>query len=464
MHSKSIGFFVSQKKTLSQFHLKNFSSKFQDRIEMIFTPHINSGQRDRIIGNFMVTKSFHALLSNCLLWLNRDLSIFLTNKALTNFGNRQERKFNTFFIKNKYETHITGYNYLVKLMGTKLGVKLLIFIVSFLFKIEFYLKYRKFFNNFSVIILSYAARIESEFDFILWVSNYSKQFQLQTLCLQENWDNVFSKKVLFQYPTAFGTWGKQSSDFLKFGHKITSDIYEVGSPRITAAWNIRNDKLSKTKKFILNGPIRGPINKYTYSILLLGTGDAHYDKELCEILLEFKNEFSDQNRKNILVNYRPHPFARKNPKNYWSHTPEGLKIIPSSGGDFDYQLTESILASDLVVTLYSTTVLDSLILDKLVLIPGFIGQNNAIDSINFIHNSWFKGLANYLLLAKSKKQFYSIIYDLTISKNTFINNELISLSRIDSDIIDYYICNKNFYESVEELVQKIESGIDVQKI
>jgi CDP-glycerol glycerophosphotransferase (TagB/SpsB family) len=206
------------------------------------------------------------------------------------------------------------------------------------------------------------------------------------------------------------------------------------------------------------------INEDTYNILLLGTGDAHYDKELCEILLEFKNAFSDQNHKNIVVNYRSHPFSRKKLKDFWSQAPEGLKIIPSSGGDFDTQLSGSILASDLVVTLYSTTVLDALILDKLVLIPGFIGESNAINSIDFIHNSWFRGLENYLLLAKSKEHFYSIICDLTISNDKINNKELFSNSWAVSDVINYYICNKNFYESIEELVQNIESGINVKKI
>lgn len=459
MMLKLIGLYISQEKSSTQFPLDNFSNFIKKNVKIIVSSKSIKHKYDNsvdILANSLITKRLHKLLSNSLLWHNRHLTIFIRNKAITNFGRKKDRLQNTFFVQNKYEKHMIGYRLFVRSFGNFYGIKLLQACIEMLFLVEYICKQRDIMNQYKLIILSYGARIESEFDFIIWVSNRFKGLNLVTFCIQENWDNVFSKKIFFQHPQIFGSWGKQSTEFLKNKHHLRSTIYEVGSARLTKHWEARNISLHRDLNFSNNNmDVENSSQPKTFKILLLGTGDARYDKQLCEKLLANKDTYNLESKNNLIIYYRPHPFARQNYKHFWYKVPKYLNIIPPTKGDYD-DLVKLILKSNLVITLYSTTVLDALILNKLVLIPAFVGKNNYINSIDFIEESWFRGLSDFVLLAKTELDFYELITkveELSVLDDSKNQQDM-------TKVLDYYVANKDFFIEVETIILKHFKGLD----
>ena len=67
-------------------------------------------------------------------------------------------------------------------------------------------------TRFDLILIPYGARMSIEEDFLIW---YAKRKRIKTIAIQENWDNLSTKRFIFSQTDYFITWGEQSSNHLK---------------------------------------------------------------------------------------------------------------------------------------------------------------------------------------------------------------------------------------------------------
>jgi hypothetical protein len=169
-------------------------------------------------------------------------------------------------------------------MSSVIGIKLLEKIVILCFIFEKFMS-RHLPKNISVVMLPYTGGISSEWDFLVW---YYKSLKIKTLAIQENWDNLSSKQFLFQHPSNFATWARQSSSHLRTIQNFKGTINEIGCIRVQGFYENRhqlNKKPSAPEKYIEHDFL---------SILVIGIGDPLSDLKLLTSLSGYIEEKSDK--------------------------------------------------------------------------------------------------------------------------------------------------------------------------
>ena len=176
------------------------------------------------------------------------------------------------------------------------------------------------------------------------------------------------------------------------------------------------------------------------TLLIIGSGDGEYDyiitKE-CLRLINYCKEFLISQFKLV---YRPHPYSAYLEKNCQKISKLGnVTIDKPSIGEFDDHRMNLMLNSDLVISLYSTMVLESCILNKPCVIPSFLNNKWNFATSNFLDQAeHYLGMSNFesLINLKSEEEFQDII--LSIDKNVFAplnNSSLINWFCVDTDSI-----------------------------
>ena len=227
---------------------------------------------------------------------------------------------------------------------------------------------------------------------------------IKTLAIQENWDNLSSKSFLLEHPSHFLTWSAQSTSHLRSFQRFTGYTKEIGSLRLNCFYDHRNKYLNLKENYNLTTS-----DKRNVKILIIGTGPANHDLKTIEIILESLKSLD----LNFKIVYRPHPFSQIEKSDLDMILGiENISVdIPSDNEKNEYRMN-LILDSTIVVSLFSTVILESSILNKPCLIPSFIVTNVGYKTHFFLDDfTHYSGMSilNNVYNAKSKEEFLEIL-------------------------------------------------------
>jgi len=357
----------------------------------------------------------HAFLHNLLLWKYRNSTLSFKLRAYAIVGTKkQHTNWTSVFNYDKQRLSFVK-RIIVRTFGRSFGV----FATSVVLEVIFRLKkvmLRNQFSKFDSILLSYGGRPSIQQDFLIWLG---KQKQFATIAFQENWDNLTSKTVLFQHPDIFATWGIQSSNHLKWVQKYNGIIMEIGNLKIEKFYKARY-KTKSLQKNILDK------KSNTKDILIIGTSWGVYDLKLLNTCIKVLDSEKINSRFRII--YRPHPYGRLKDKIFNEINSFDKLVVddPVKGESTDYRISQ-ILNSTFVVSLYSTTILEASIVNKICIIPSFLDvdsnypiQNFAFESDYFKDISVLEGIYN----PTSIEEFLSILEYYDKFENYKISNNL----------------------------------------
>jgi len=413
MKKKVLIFFLNS--NVRRDYLDLFPFKKLSNYEFIEIGFYHDGLFDEQI-NFRVsslTRKTHAFLHKCQMLNRRYSSVLYFARVRGYFPNRLDtRHINVGkIIKANFLQH-----FLVSSMSSVIGIKLLEKIVILCFIFE-KLKSRNLPKNISVVMLPYTGGISPEWDFLTW---YYKSLKIKTLAIQENWDNLSSKQFLFQHPSNFATWSRQSSSHLRSIQDFKGTTNEIGCIRVQGFYENRhrlNKKPSAPKKYSEHDFL---------SILVIGIGDPLSDLKLLTSLSGFIEEKSDELAIKMRITYRLHPF------HYISEEVLHLiakllhvKIYSKSSSDTNSMRIQQVMDSDVVISLFSTVILESSILNKFCIIPTYVLQDIGYDSANLVDDyNHFAGMSllNGLSVANTLTELVTLLNGHAARKSVIKND------------------------------------------
>jgi hypothetical protein len=435
MKKKVLIFFLNsnvRRDYLDLFPFKELSSH-----EFIEIGLYHDGSFDEQI-NFQVssfTRRIHAYLHKCQMLGRRYSSVMYFARVRGYFPNRLDtRHINVGkFIKASFLEHL-----LVASLSSVIGIKLLEKIVTLCFIFEKF-KSRHLPKNISVVILPYTGGISSEWDLLVW---YYNSLNIKTLAIQENWDNLSSKQFLFQHPSNFATWARQSSSHLRSIQNFKGTINEIGCIRVQGFYENRHQLDKKplaTEKY----------SKHDFlSILVIGIGDPLSDLKLLTSLSGYYEEKSDELTMQIRINYRVHPFHHISEETL--HLIAELPNVETyykSSSDTNSMRIQQVMDSDVVISLFSTVILESSILNKFCIIPTYVLQEIGYDSTKLVDDyNHFAGMSllNGLCVANSLDELVTLLNG-HYAKKTIIEN--------DQSLLGWFCEDKDSIAEIISLVQ-----------
>jgi len=336
-----------------------------------------------------IVRKFHALYHDAQLWHKRNLTIAYKLRALSTFGSKTQQIKSQNFMGLGFSHNYKIKNYFIRAIANKYCISLLhIFIHQLLFRFQYLISDKSLFN-FDAFIFLYGGRISAEEDFLIWVSNYKG---IDSIAIQENWDNLSSKKFLFQHPKTFITWGAQSTFHLRKFHNFRGEVRELGSLRLQQFYQF--ESINRVVSSRVTSSTDEIIKNDVLKILLIGTGDGTHDSDLLRSTLKFVSHLSAVAVKNYVFIYRPHPFTRNAIKNDQLLEYKGKIVveIPQLDESNSYRLN-LLKEASIVISLYSTVILEASILNKVTIIPSFIAAKYEYSTYDFLYESaHFMGL------------------------------------------------------------------------
>ena len=386
-------------------------------------------------------RKVHSFLHLALIWQNRDATLNFKMKAYNMIGsNRQADSHSSFTIYEKLRLPFLK-RIAIRIIGNVIGIMLMKALVLLLFKIKNFYE-PNIVKNLDCLIIMHGGRISFEQDFLIW---QSKLKSIKTIAIQENWDNLSSKTILYQHPDNFATWGEQSSKQLIRIHNFKGGVHEIGCIRLSSFHHYRNTQLEinqdKTQFLSQAYPVK--------TLLIIGSGDGEHDfiiaKE-CLRLIEYCKEFLTSEFKLI---YRPHPYSAQLEKNCENISKlRNVTIDRPTLSELDNHRMNLMLNSNLVISLYSTMVLESCILNKPCVIPSFLNIKRNYATSDFLDQAeHYLGISNFASVRnlKSGEEFQEVL--LSIDKNEFAPvNKLSQISWFCADV-----------DSIKELGNFIDS-------
>jgi len=339
-----------------------------------------------------ITKKLHAFLHNCMLMQRRYSTLMYLDRVRGYFPNRFEYKTIKFrnFEKRSFIERI-----IITCFSNLAGIVILKFILRFFFSLE-NISQNKRLLDFSLFILPYTGGISAEWDFLVW---YSHKNEIESVAIQENWDNLSSKQFLLEHPLRFYVWGKQSGSHLRTLQNFTGEIVEVGCLRVQDFYNFRNQ--------YKDGDLMASNSKY---ILYVDSGVERGDFLLLTLISNFLTTNSNINLRDTLILYRTHPKVMNvtNRSNYLDR----LKAIPLVQiyqprlDETNKERLAQVIESKVVISIFSTMLLESLIASKKCILPTFnvgfenFSPKNVIDDLTHFHG--FSMLSNIEVVTNSE--------------------------------------------------------------
>jgi hypothetical protein len=200
---------------------------------------------------------------------------------------------------------------------------------------------------------------------------------------------------------------------------------EIGNLKIGRFYEARH-KTKSLQKNVLDE------KSNTKDILIIGTSWGVYDLKLINSCIKILN--SEKINSGFRIIYRPHPYGRLKDKIFNEINGFDKLVVdtPVKGETTEYRISQ-ILNSTFVVSLYSTTILEASIVNKICIIPSFLDvdsnypiQNFAFESDYFKDISVLEGIYN----PTSIDEFLSIIEYYDKFENYKISNDLKILEHI----------------------------------
>ena len=388
---------------------------------------------------FKFTRKIHAIIHYCIMWHRRFSSLAFKLRAYQYFGTKNEIIATSNFGLYDGRKHKTLTTLFVRVFGNKIGIIVLTRLLELCFRIESKRKYNNFNLEKSLLLLPYHGGISLEFDFLVWLS---KRFGIQSVAIQQNWDNVSSKSFLFQHPTRFLTWGKQSSSHLRTIQAYRGEIEEIGCFRINEFYREKLEIESRS-----DGLRKAENSTGKLKILIVGTGPGTYDHEIIKMAIK---TMEDSSIKDYELTYRPHPYlVSKSGIGQPLTKIQGLKFNIPGNDEKTSQRIKIIKESDVVISIYSTVLLEATILNKPCIIPAFVTGPKGYSTGYFLDDlSHYAGLSSLdtIYVADSTIEFLKLLDKLTLEESLIYTSE---------KLLNWFCTNTNTSKKIKEIINKI---------
>lgn len=442
---KKIGFLFTDQKSFNELELLFDFNQFKNeyRFKYIFGIGVIDPTKNYtqiIFGNFSIR--VHAFVHNLLIWKNRKATLSFKLRANNMFGNNSQHNKWTSFLNYDKKRVSSVKRLFVRSLGNSFGISVTSAVMNTLF---FYkqLKIQKYFGTYDCILLSYGGRPSVQQDFLIW---YARKKNFPTIAVQENWDNLTSKSVLFKHPDYFATWGKQSSAHLRQIHKFKGQVREIGNLKLGKFY-------TKRKQLELDFSISNrslPNDDLAFiNILIIGTSWGDHDlnliKECADLIVVNAKKFTT----NFRIIYRPHPYGRIQSGDLVKISKIQNVIIdkPTEREDHEHRIS-LLLTSTFIISLYSTVVLEASILNKPCIIPSFLNVGSSYDIKNFLDESdYFMGTSAFegIFNPTTHQEFIEILR---------LSNKPENLKIVNSnELLNWFCSNANTSREIFRLIE-----------
>ncbi len=397
-------------------HLKKFYN-----LEILFSKKIFNSKKLLQYKNIdLKSYQFDKFSENLFFFLN-DITIFLNKKKSSSFQLRIANQFKKISFINKFFRIILFNKFFFHLLK--------IFLDLYLLKFTF-IKKNILKNNYDLVIFP-----SSGLDLMsYYLTCITKNTNIKTFFLIDNWDNISSKSYYINKPNYLGVWGDQSKEHaIRIQDFDKKKIFSIGTPR----FDVYKDK-NKYKK----------IYKFKY-ILFLGSSALSKEQEVLTLL----NNILQNNQsvfRNLKIVYRPHPWRKKdnislNKLNYIILDKQLKDIFKKNSFQNSFQTKfqpnlkyypKLIYNADLVMGGLTSMMVESLIMKKNYLAfifndkDIFYNPKKRMDNMEHfkilknIKNINFCNTLNYNIVAKSLKDAWKH------RKKTFKNNSNFYVNKI----------------------------------
>jgi hypothetical protein len=440
----NVGILFNDFKPLAEYNellLDNLSSQGLTHVNL-YSANLNFLDLKSSIKTYTIFRNLHILLHNALVWRNKNKSLSYKFRAISLFGSNTQRERidnDLGFIPKSPQPPFK--RYLVRLFSL---VPLIFLLKKTLLNLAFPLMVNKDLNDITrldLILIPYGARMSIEEDFLIW---YAKRKRIKTIAIQENWDNLSTKKFIFSQTDYFITWGEQSSNHLKQIQNYKGETKAFGCIRMQQFYDYKN---TVGKNIEIANSHKSTLKLDDELILFIGTGSLN-DYDLLSALIEFLKEDLRSSDKRKYV-FRPHPLSRNNLKNdSYNFKHHQLRIEFPKVNESNFYRIELMKQASLVVGFYSTVLLESLIMGKIVAIPSFIGAKNKYKSKNYLYDSaHFSGIKNL-------KNLYNL--ESVEGFKSFLRNTPVKVEDANSTQILNNVCaDKNTVLEITSLLKNV---------
>ena len=279
------------------------------------------------------------------------------------------------------------------------------------------------------------------------IARLCRRYGITYVLIADNWDNLCSKRTLWEKPDYVGVWGKQGKRHAREIHGYTNEqILEVGSPRLEPLLKF---PISKTS-----------LKSSSQNLLLAGSSLVFDEIHLAEYLLTKLSEES------VIINlvYRPYP---------WRHHEIPTKLLEHPRFSVDEAIKEQILNqvpsfdakfndyahllhnSHLVVGGLTTMILEAALIGKPVVGIVYDDGSGSLNSPHLGYKNFehFKGLENFpnIRLCHNKNDLWNLIkwgLDFVFNPNTLEFREIQS---------EFYNVekNRNFLQNLHQNLRNL---------
>jgi hypothetical protein len=182
-------------------------------------------------------------------------------------------------------------------------------------------------------------------------------------------------------------------------------------------------------------------------LLVVGTGPGNFDHEMVKIVLK---TMQDNLTSDFDITYRPHPFrVSKSDMVQPLLELKNLKLDIAAKDERNSHRLQIIMESDVVVSLYSTVLLEATILNKPCIIPAFITGPKGYNTGNFLDDlSHYSGVSSLgtIHVANSTTEFLEILRKLELIKGSIHTSE---------KILNWYCKNTDTANDICEIINKV---------
>ncbi len=230
-----------------------------------------------------------------------------------------------------------------------------------------------------VVLIPYSGHIGPDFD--PWIRGANRR-GIQTIAMQENWDNLSTKSFITEEPTYFCVWGRQSASHLRSVHRLFRvEPWIVGSPRFGLYF-----KGIATQPRVSNWSGESVELIEKSFVLVSGTGDGLDDELLIKLVYELLLSIA---HKGFRLVYRPHPTTRTK-LDYSCLSVKYPGILIDAGPEarkFGHH-NALVRHARVVVNHFSTLMIESVLAGTKVMTPLFLGREDAEYRYSHLFNEW----------------------------------------------------------------------------
>jgi hypothetical protein len=389
-----------------------------------------------------ITKKVHALLHLCELKRKKFTSVSYLDRALGYFPDKfDSNRINLLQFKRKSWAE----RIFIPLFSNSFFVSLIQNILNMLFNLEHFFKPVPV-KEFDLIVLPYTGGISAEWDFLVWAGKKNK---VNTIGIQENWDNLSSKQFLKYFPTVFLVWGDQSGSHLRTHQQYHGNIFEIGCLRLQGLFELK--KLSHRSDY----QKKAGEDKSGKKILYVDSGNGENDLRILEELSNYQANFNTTTEKLEII-YRTHP-KFNNTKSQKIFIGK-IKLLPyirvyeREDNESNFDRIQQIFNSDIIISTFSTYILEASIVDKLCVIPTYKSNfknhspRKVLDDVPHFHGM---SMLKKVKIADSFGELINII-------ETYGGNSSIKLN--DSNILNWFCKDADTKLQIAEILNNYSSG------